>query len=205
MRLPNLPRGIETKARARTISHMLSPGHLLLVAFIALLALQAGCKAQPPHTAVRMPDQDTEILVGTAAIDSLYAHPFVQWFEPNLTAYKPDPDKIAELEDLLEGIDITLFMGTWCEDSQREVPRFVKILEKAGYPADEIKLITMTREKDTPQDYEKGFGIINVPTFIFYRDGEELGRIVEYPIEGLETDMVKILSGAPYRHAYDWD
>ena len=47
--------------------------------------------------------------------------------------------------------------------------------------------------------------IINVPTFIFYKDGEELGRIVEYPIQDLESDMLKILSGQPYRHAYDWD
>ena len=63
----------------------------------------------------------------------------------------------------------------------------------------------MTREKATPEAFEEGFGIINVPTFIFYRGGQELGRIVEYPIESLEADMVKILSGQPYRHAYDWD
>ena len=202
MKPKNFPRTICGYPIARAIVPLLPAVPLLLAACITLLA---GCKAQPHHTAVRMPDDGNEILVGTAAIDSLHAQPFAAWYEPNLAAYEPDPEKIDELEGLLEGVDITLFMGTWCEDSQREVPRFVKILEEAGYPADEVELITMTREKNTPQGYEKGFGIINVPTFIFYRDGEELGRIVEYPIEGLETDMVKILSGAPYRHAYDWD
>jgi len=29
-----------------------------------------------------------------------------------------------------------------------------------------------------------------------------LGRIVEYPIESLEQDMLKILQGKPYKHAY---
>ena len=138
-----LPRMVTRNSLARALTPLLTPTYLLLAACTVLLA---GCKAQPAHTAVRMPDQGTEILVGTAAIDSLHAQPFAGWYEPNLAAYEPDPEKIAELEDLLEGIDITLFMGTWCEDSQREVPRFVKILEKAGYPADEVELITMTRE-----------------------------------------------------------
>jgi hypothetical protein len=41
-----------------------------------------------------------------------------------------------------------------------------------------------------------------VPTFIFMKDGQELGRIVEYPLESLEKDMAKILSGVDYKHAY---
>jgi hypothetical protein len=63
----------------------------------------------------------------------------------------------------------------------------------------------MTREKNTPQNYEEGLGITNVPTFIFYKDGKELNRIVEFPIEDLESDMLKILQGEPYKHAYVWD
>ncbi|MBC2839041.1 thioredoxin family protein [Robiginitalea sp. SC105] len=184
------------------MSNTLKPILFLLIA----LVLFAGCKAQPSYTAMRIPDpEDQEILVGTAPLDSLYSEPFVEWYEPNLAAYEPNPEVISALKPLLEDIEITLFMGTWCSDSKREVPRFVKILEAAGYPADKMEIITMTRDKNTPQAYEEGFGIINVPTFIFYRDDEELGRIVEYPIESLEADMLKILSGAPYRHAYDWD
>lgn len=176
-----------------------------LILTLSITVLAGACKVQPKHTGVRIPDGDTEILVGTAAIDSMHNPPFDQWYEPNLAEYTPDPERIKDLQKLLDDIDITLFLGTWCRDSKREVPRFVKILEAVGYPADEVEVIAMTREKTTPQDYEKGYGIINVPTFIFYRDGEELGRIVEYPIESLEADMTKILSGEPYRHAYDWD
>ena len=178
-----------------------------LISFMGILVLLSGCRAQPRHTAVRIPDQESEsvILVGTASLDSLYRMPFGDWYDTNIKAYIPSPEVIAELEPLLEDVEITLFMGTWCKDSRREVPRFVKILQESGYPPERVRMIAMTRDKTTPQDYEKGMSIINVPTFIFYKEQEELGRIVEYPIEDLESDMLKILSGQPYRHAYDWD
>jgi thiol-disulfide isomerase/thioredoxin len=102
-------------------------------------------------------------------------------------------------------VEILTFLGTWCEDSKREVPKFVKILESAGYPVEEVRVVSMTREKNTPQNYEEGLDITNVPTFIFYKDGKELNRIVEFPIEDLESDMLKILRGEPYKHAYVWD
>ncbi|WP_088340691.1 thioredoxin family protein [Robiginitalea sediminis] len=171
-----------------------------------VLVLFANCKAQPYHTAERMPDrEETEILVGTANFDSLRTAPFGNWFQASVKSYEPNIEKAEQLEELLRGVRITTFMGTWCKDSKREVPRFVKILETADYPVEEVEVIAMTRDKTTPQQYEAGMDIINVPTFIFYKDGQELGRIVEFPIEDLETDMVKILSGQPYKHAYDWD
>lgn len=164
-----------------------------------------NCKAQPKNTAVRQPDGNSQILVGTANIDSLLNKPFADWFLPNLEDYNPDSDKVEALEPLLEDVEILLFMGTWCKDSKREVPRFVKILQETDYPVERVEVIMMTRDKTTPQNYEKGYGITNVPTIIFTREGTEINRIVEYPLEDMETDMLKILSGQPYRHAYDWD
>ncbi len=171
-----------------------------------LLALAlAACKANPPHTAVRVPDEGSVMLVGTASLDSLKVTPFAQWYGANLDAYQPNAEKVTELKPLLEDVHIVLLLGTWCKDSRREVPRFVKILEQAGYNPDDVEVIAVDRDKTTPGQFEEGLELIQVPTFIFYRNGEEMGRIVEFPIEELETDMQKILSGQPYRHAYDWD
>jgi thiol-disulfide isomerase/thioredoxin len=114
-------------------------------------------------------------------------------------------EKIEALKPLLEGVEIVTFLGTWCEDSHLQVPRFVRILEECGYPTEEVHVVYMTRDKVTPQKYEEGLDITNVPTFIFYRNGKELNRIVELPREDLESDMLKILKGEPYRHAFDWD
>ena len=51
---------------------------------------------------------------------------------------------------------------------------------------------------------EEGFNILRVPTFIFYKDGKEIGRFVEHAIDGstIEDDILKIVSGQPYTHPY---
>ncbi|MEJ2585498.1 MAG: thioredoxin family protein [Robiginitalea sp.] len=177
---------------------------LLPVLPLLFLSL-AFCKGSYEHNAVRVPDGNSVILVGTASLDSLHSEPFDSWFEQNYRAAEPDPATVQAITPLLEGVEIHAFIGTWCEDSQREVPKFVKILEEARYPIEDVRLVTMTREKSTPQNYEEGLHVTNVPTFIFYKDGKELNRIVEFPIESLESDMLKILRGEPYKHAYVWD
>lgn len=177
-----------------------------LLPLLSLLALLlVFCKGSYEHNAVRVPDGNSVILVGTASLDSLLTEPFDDWFEQNYRAARPDPATVQAIAPLLKDVEIHAFIGTWCEDSQREVPKFVKILEGARFPVDEVRLITMTREKSTPQNYEQGLHVTNVPTFIFYKDGKELNRIVEFPIETLESDMLKILRGEPYKHAYDWE
>lgn len=178
---------------------------LKLMRYFILALLLASCKANPPHTAERVADDGTVMLVGTASLDSLQTEPFVSWYDANRDEYQPNQDAINKLNPLLNEVHITLLLGTWCKDSRREVPRFVKILEEAGYPPGTVEVIAVNREKTTPGQFESGLELLQVPTFIFYRNGEELGRIVEFPIEDLESDMLKILSGQPYRHAYDWD
>ena len=94
-------------------------------------------------------------------------------------------------------------MATWCGDSRRETPRFFKILDETGFNQNNFELIAVNKNKKTPDNLQEGFTIIRVPTFIFYKDSEEVGRYVEYPRETLEKDILKIVTGAPYKHSYD--
>ena len=57
--------------------------------------------------------------------------------------------------------------------------------------------------KKTPDNLQLDLKIIRVPTFIFYKDEEEIGRYVEYPRESMEKDILKILTRQPYKHSYD--
>ena len=175
--------------------------YTVLFLFLGLYA----CGSGPGYNAVQVPDGKTVILVGTTGFESLKEPPFADWFDPAYAAFTLEQSKIDAMKPLLEDVRILVFMGTWCEDSHRELPKFVKILKATNYPIEEVDVVAMTREKTTPQEYEEGLNITNIPTFIFFKDGEELGRIVEFPIEDLESDMVTILSGKPYKHAYDWD
>ena len=53
-----------------------------------------------------------------------------------------------------------------------------------------IELIGMTLEKTTPDSLELNQNLINVPTFIFKKDGKEINRIVEFPLETIEKDIL---------------
>ena len=90
-------------------------------------------------------------------------------------------------------------MGTWCGDSKREVPRFYNILETAQFPLDRLTLVAVSGNRDTykqsPGGEEEGLSIHRVPTFIFYKNGQEINRIVESPVETLEADIAAIVKG----------
>ena len=142
------------------------------------------------------------ILLGEFTRDTLEENPFNTWFIDNYKSHTLDSTSLLAVKENIKDVRITAFMGTWCEDSQREVPSFFKILDEIDYESDSVKLVMVSEDKEEPADLVKDKEITNVPTFIFTKDGEELGRIVEYPLESLEKDMVKILSGEAYKHAY---
>ena len=143
-----------------------------------------------------------EMLVGKISRIQLEKKPYKDWFIETYKAYDIDSTQLQEIDSLLQDVKITTFMGTWCSDSQREVPAFYKIMDQAEMNFENLSLIAVTRDKVTPLGLEKGKDITNVPTFIFTKNDKEIGRIVEYPVESLEKDMLKILKGKPYKHAY---
>lgn len=149
-----------------------------------------------------VPYRESVMLLGKANRDGLEKAPFNSWFDKNFESYEINLELVAKIKPLLKGVKIKTFMGTWCSDSKRETPRLYKILDAADYNYDNFQLITVSREKDTPEGYEDGLNITNVPTIIFYKNGKEIGRFVEYAIDSLEADMYAILSGADYKHPY---
>lgn len=149
-----------------------------------------------------VPYEDSVMLLGKANRKGLQMDAFKSWFDPGYQDYSVDSETLGKLKPLLKDVTITVFMGTWCEDSQRETPHLYKILDDAKFDESKLTLITVSDEKTTPQGFEKGKNITNVPTIIFYKNDKELGRIVEYPIVSLEKDMFAILSGKEYKDAY---
>jgi thiol-disulfide isomerase/thioredoxin len=146
---------------------------------------------------------DRGYLIGIANRDSFNYDPFKKWYDSRYAQYNTDKNVIGELKPLINNYTIKGFMGTWCGDSKRGVPRFYKILEETGFDQSYFELVTVGRNKKTPDNLQEGFDLIRVPTFIFFKNGKEVGRFVERPRETLEKDMLKILKGEPYKHAYD--
>jgi len=171
------------------------------IIFLLTLVILVSCKSNKELN-ISVPYNDNVILLGPANNDGFEQEPYNEWFNPNYQDYKVDKSAIEELSSLSKDIQIVTFMGTWCGDSKREVPAFLKILDSIGFKSKKHKIYAVSRKKTTPEQAELGLNITNVPTFIFYKDGQELNRIVEYPIESLEKDMLNILKGNDYKHAY---
>lgn len=56
-----------------------------------------------------------------------------------------------------------------------------------------FQIIGITRGKKTPDNLEEGYHIKHTPTFIFYKNGKEIGRYIEHAKQSIEKDILKIL------------
>ncbi len=140
-------------------------------------------------------EYDKEILVGICDRNGLESEVFAEYFNAGYEEYTPDPSIIKQLKKMKKGLEIVIVMASWCSDSEEQVPRFYKILDGIGFKESHIKLIAVDEAKTAGDTDISGLGIERVPTFIFYKGGREIGKIVESPTGStLERDMLLILT-----------
>lgn len=151
-------------------------------------------------------ENEQPFLVGRINIEGLTSNSYQGWYENNYQNYEVEDETLKSIEKELSQHKILLFMGTWCGDSKREVPRFIKILEAANFSMNNLKIVAVDRRKDrykkSPGGEEWGLSIKRVPTFIFYKSGKETNRIIESPITTLESDIKKIVTQELYTPNY---
>lgn len=127
-------------------------------------------------------------------VDTLYS--YHRWVEGGYNAYRPDSAALVRLEKAITGdLELLIFYGTWCSDTRRELPRFLHIADRLRIPDERMRLYALNRAKQRGDSFARDHGIERVPTIIFFREGKELGRIVESPRRRLESDMLEILTG----------
>ena len=146
--------------------------------------------------------QETDYLLGSIQRSDLEKDVYGEWFDENYNLHALDNSLIPELKNTFDDVQVTVFMGTWCSDSQREVPAFFKILDAIEKQII-VRLIAVDEDKMVPDGSATDSGIEYVPTFIFSKNEKEINRIVEFPIFSLEKDMLDILQGKDYKNAYD--
>ncbi len=140
-------------------------------------------------------DQTTWIL-GYFNISQLTRDPYASWYIKGFDEYIPVADPINKLLEISkEGVSIKIVLGTWCPDSRREVPRFMRVLDIWQFPVDKVTFIGVDDAKRSPVGEYVSLNIQRVPTFIIYKNNVETGRIIENPTTSLEQDMVNILTG----------
>ena len=121
----------------------------------------------------------------------LMEHEGYTWFLNRYDKYQPSIKELRQIN--FNEIKIKIFMGTWCHDSKREIPRLIKILDNLKFDQSNVEIIGLTKEKKGYfNDYSR-YNITNTPTIIIYKNKKEVGRIIEKPKETLESNMLSIL------------
>ena len=175
---------------------------------IAVLILACGCRTKKPlgesSPSVKQNEEITAMtdfseqstwILGYFTRDRLNKTPHCEWYLKGYDEYKPDSAAVIKLVQIKpDGLTIKIVMGTWCPDSRREVPRFMKILDLWKFPMGKVTFIGVDNSKLSPIGEYNSLDIQRVPTFIFYKNNIEAGRIIENPVTSLEQDIVNILT-----------
>jgi thiol-disulfide isomerase/thioredoxin len=174
--------------------------------FIVLL-ISPGCRSKKPLTntqPVMQTDtvqpvtnfsEQTTWLLGYFTREQMSRAPHSEWYLKGYNEYQFNTGAVNKLTDVSkDNLTIKIVMGSWCPDSRREVPRFMRILDLWKFPVEKVTFIGVDDAKRSPVgEYEK-LDIQRVPTFIFYKNNIEVGRIIEVPVTSLEQDIVNILN-----------
>jgi thiol-disulfide isomerase/thioredoxin len=120
---------------------------------------------------------------------------YAGWYSSSFKIYQPDTAILSAFEKNKSKVQLIVFGGTWCEDTQFILPKFFKIQEMSGLPDDRITFFGVNRKKKSLAAIADAFNIINVPTIIVMKEGKEIGRIVEYGKTGKwDKELADILN-----------
>jgi len=166
----------------------------LIILFFAL-SVSAFYNIYPQSCKIETDEKSgNPMLIGICTREAFQTSDFSDWYSREYSEYSVKKDILSLIPDDYNNLKILMVMGTWCGDSRREVPRFYKILDEIKFPESNVTLVAVNRKKQGLSNETEGLNIQLVPTMIFYKNGGEIGRIIETPVKSLEEDIFDILS-----------
>jgi thiol-disulfide isomerase/thioredoxin len=141
--------------------------------------------------------EGNKVLKGFITKRELTTDTAFKWFIKNQGDYTPDQGALQTLRANRDSLSIIAFGGTWCSDTKFILPKFFVLADAAGIPPDRITLIGVDHDKRTIQHLSETFNITNVPTIIVFKNGKEIGRVIEYGKHGMfDRELGEIVSKA---------
>ena len=106
---------------------------------------------------------------------------------------QPDSGTLEGIKDRITDLNVKVFFGDWCPDCRAHIPAFLAAVLELAVDDFELEFIEMNRQMSDGLNKAAEHEVMAIPTFIFFRDGEEIGRIIERPHESIEKDIAEIL------------
>lgn len=131
-----------------------------------------------------------EPLVGVVSTEQLFTS-FPQ-FLAEYNAYMPSDQELVAIQKL-SGKSILVMFGTWCHDSQREIPRLLKVLDMSKVPLSKFTMHSLNDQKQATNGLHRTYKIRYTPTIILLDGDTELGRVVEKPNNSLGENLAQFV------------
>ena len=139
---------------------------------ISLLAFIFNSNAQEINKTKIDDKSQMEVLTGLCNREGLKSNLFKTYYDSEYASYTPDAISINNLKTALanNNIKVIIVMGSWCGDSQKQVPRFFKITDALGFSDDNVTIYCVDRSKKSDKGETDNFKITLIPVFIFLKD-----------------------------------
>lgn len=146
-----------------------------------LVIVVSACKTK------KMP----ESVYGEITLAGLKSDPVCDWIAEE--GNTPEPAVMAALHKInWSDCNWKVYLGCWCSDSKKLVPEFLKLKKELNWPDSSIRYYSLDLDKHSPAGTEAGDSVIYLPTFILYRKGHEMGRVVETASPDLGTAILAL-------------
>ncbi|MEJ8816794.1 thioredoxin family protein [Lacibacter sp. H407] len=164
---------------------------LLVVVF---LFLSFNSFSQVQYEVSKDPENGLKTLKGILSRELLLNDADFAWMKNDISWYKPNADCVTNLTAVKDTIQLMVFVGTWCEDSQIVFPQLLKMLDQVGFDMKRLTVIGIDRKKTTLGSLTQALGVTKAPTIMVLKGGKEIGRVEEFGKYGIyDKELAEVL------------
>jgi thiol-disulfide isomerase/thioredoxin len=168
-----------------------------ILAAVVLLFLSINSFSQVQYEVSKDPQNGQKTLKGILSRDLLLNDAEFAWMKNDISWYKPNAECVANLTTVKDTIQLMVFVGTWCEDSQIVFPQLLKILDQVGFNMKRLTVIGIDRQKTTLGSLTQALGVTKAPTIMVLKGGKEIGRVEEFGKYGIyDKELAEVLMKA---------
>jgi thiol-disulfide isomerase/thioredoxin len=166
-----------------------------LIAVFLLVSVNSFSQVQ--YEVSKDPENGLKTLKGILSRDLLFNDAEFKWMKNDISWYKPNADCVANLIPVKDTIQLLVFVGTWCEDSQIVFPQLLKMLDQVGFNMKRLTVIGIDRQKTTLGSLTQALGVTKAPTILVLKAGKEIGRVEEFGKYGMyDKELAEVLAKA---------